>query len=70
VEQHNDGLLDGPRGSCFFTKHDLASSYLQLRVLDSYLGKTSFLSLLGQFEYRVGPFCLQGSSSLLMRVMN
>jgi hypothetical protein len=29
---HIDALLDGTRGSCFFTKLDLASSYHQLRV--------------------------------------
>ena len=32
--------------------------------------KTSFRSQLGQFEWRVVPFGLQGASSLLMRVMN
>ena len=31
---------------------------------------TSFWSQLGQFEWNVVPFSLQGSSSLLMRVMN
>ncbi len=32
--------------------------------------KTSFRSQLGQFEWNVAPFGLQGASSLLMRVMN
>jgi hypothetical protein len=32
--------------------------------------KTSFRSQLGQFEWNVVPFGLQGASSLLMRVMN
>ena len=32
---HIDALLDGTRGSCFFTKLDLASSYHQLRVRSS-----------------------------------
>ena len=67
---HIDALLDGTRGSCFFTKLDLASSYHQLRVRDSDRWKTSFRSQLGQFEWNVVPFGLQGSSSLLMRVMN
>ena len=67
---HIDALLDGTRGSCFFKKLDLASSYHQLRVRDSDRWKTSFRSQLGQFEWNVEPFGLQGSSSLLMRVMN
>jgi len=67
---HIDALLDGTRGSCFFTKLDLASSYHQLRVRPADRWKTSFRSQLGQFEWNVVPFGLQGSSSLLMRVMN
>ena len=67
---HIDALLDGTRGSCFFTKLDLASSYHQLRVRACDRWKTSFRSQLGQFEWNVVPFGLQGASSLLMRVMN
>ena len=67
---HIDALLDGTRGSSFFTKLDLASSYHQLRVRTSDRWKTSFRSQLGQFEWNVVPFGLQGASSLLMRVMN
>ena len=67
---HIDALLDGTRGSRFFTKLDLASSYHQLRLRATDRWKTSFRSQLGQFEWNVVPFGLQGSSSLLMRVMN
>ena len=67
---HIDALLDGTRGSRFFTKLDLASSYHQLRVRASDRWKTSFRSQLGQFERNVVPFGMQGASSLLMRVMN
>ncbi len=45
-----DALLDGTRGSCFFTKLDLVSSCHQLRVRASYRWKTSFRSRLGQLE--------------------
>ena len=67
---HIDALLDNTRGSRFFTKLDLASSYHQLRVRSTDRWKTSFRSQLGQFEWNVVPFGLQGASSLLMRVMN
>ncbi len=67
---HIDALLDWTRGSCFFTKLDFASSYHQLRVRTSDQWETSFQSQLGQFEWNVVPFGLQGSSSLLMRVMS
>jgi hypothetical protein len=67
---HIDVLLDGTRGSCYFTKLDLASSYHQLQERASDRWKTSFRSQLGQFEWNVVPFGLQGSSSLRMRVMN
>ncbi len=56
-----DVLLDGTRRSCFFTKLDLASSYRQLPVRASYRWKTSFRSQLGQFEWNVVSFGLQGS---------
>ncbi len=48
--QHIDALLDSTRGSCFFTRLDLASSYYQLRVRASDWWKASFRSQLGQFE--------------------
>jgi hypothetical protein len=67
---HIDALLDSTRGSRFFTKLDLASAYHQLRVREADRWKTSFRSQLGQFEWNVVPYGLQGASSLLMRVMN
>ena len=67
---HIDALLDGTRGARFFTKLDLASSYHQLRVRAADRWKTSFRSQLGQFEWNVVPFGLQGASSLLTQVMN
>ena len=64
---HIDALLDGNRSSRFFTNLDLASSFHQLQVLAADWWKTSFRSQLGQFEWNVVPFGLQGASSLLMR---
>ncbi len=68
--QHIDSLLDRTLGLCFFTEIYLASSYHQLLVRASDRWKTSFQSQLGQFGWNVVPFGLQGSLSLLMRVMN
>ena len=61
---HIDPLLEQTRGCAFFSKIYLASAYHQ----DWW--KTSFLFQLGQFQWKVVPFSLQGSSSVLMRVMN
>ena len=47
---HIDALLDGTRGSRFFTKLDLASSYHQLRVRAADRWKTSFRSQEGYVE--------------------
>ena len=68
--QHIDTLLEQTLGCAFFSKIDLASAYHQIRLLESDWWKTSFLSQLGQFQWNVVLFCLQGSSSVLMRVMN
>ena len=52
---HIDALLEGTRGSRFFTKLGLASSYHQLRVRAVDRWKTSFWSQLSQFEWNVVP---------------
>ena len=67
---HIDALLDETRGAQWFTKFDLAQGYHQVRLREADWWKTSFRSQLGQFEWKVMPFGLQGSSSVLMRVMN
>ena len=67
---HIDALLDETRGAKWFTKFDLAQGYHQVRIREADWWKTSFRSQLGQFEWKVMPFGLQGASSVLMRVMN
>ena len=73
---HIDTLLKQTRGCTFFSKIDLASAYHQILKIDLASAyhqdwwKTSFLFQLGQFQWKVVPFSLQGSSSVLMRVMN
>ena len=67
---HMNALLDETRGACWFTKFDLAQGHHQVRLREADWWNTSFLSQLGQFEWKVMPFGLQGSSAVLMRVMN
>jgi hypothetical protein len=63
---HIDALLDGTRGAKWFTKFDLAQGNHQVLLREADWWKTSFRSQLGQFEWKVMPFVLQGSS---MRVL-
>ena len=58
---HIDALLNGTRGYHFFTKLDLASSYHQQRMRAADRWKTSFRSQMGQFEWNVVQFGLQGA---------
>ena len=65
---HIDVPLDGTRGSRGFTRSDQPFP----SAPGAGLGQvgTSFRSRLGQFEWSVVPFGLQGASSLPMRAMN
>ena len=67
---HIDTLLEQTQECAFFSKISLALAYHQIRLRESDQWKTSFQSQLGQFQWKVVPFSLQGSSSVLMRVMN
>ena len=66
---HIDQLLDQTKGATIFSKLDLASAYHQIQIQEADRWKTSFRSALGQFEWNVVPFGLQGAPSILMRVM-
>ena len=66
---HVESLLASTQGSRFFTKIDLERAYNQLLVRERDRWKTSFRCQLGQFQWNVVPFGIQGASSLLMRVM-
>ena len=67
---HIEALLDATRGAAFFTKLDLASAYNQFRVREEDRWKTSFRCPLGQYEWIVMPYGLQGASSVLQRYMH
>ena len=59
---HIDTLLEQTQVCAFFSKVDLASPYHQIRLRESDQWKTSFLLQLGQFQWKVVPLGLQGSS--------
>ena len=59
---HIDTLLEQTRGCAFFSKINLASAYHQIRLRESDRWKTSFRLQLGQFQWKVVLFSLQGSS--------
>ncbi len=66
---HINVLLDETKGAQWFTKFDPAQGNHQVRVRETDLWKTSFRSQLGHFEWKVMPFGLQGSLSVLLLVM-
>ena len=67
---HIEALLDATRGAAYFTKFDLASAYNQFGVRKEGRWKTSFRCPLGQYEWNVMPYGVQGASSVLQRYMH